>query len=263
MHTLSMVAHHGRREGDQARAQGVTARDKALVYADWRRVLFLHYAIPSNLLQPHVPQPFVVEEHDGSAWITLVALTMRCFRRHPKAPWWSRMFGLILEQRFFNVRTYVRHGDQTGAYFLWGWLSRPWGLPWSTAGLGLPCAFGEIEFDHGMESGPWRGLVRSRAGRFCYRAMMNPGAAIAPCVKGSLGHFALERYNGYFHFRGSGRIFRARHAPWSAACATVEVQEQSLMETAFPWFGRARLAGAHFTPGVGGVEIERPGKLES
>ena len=92
---------------------------------------------------------------------------------------------------------------------------------------------------------------------------MNPGPGIAPCEKGSLGHFALERYNGFFHYRGSGRIFRARHAPWSAGSATVEVQEQSLMENAFPWFEGARLAAAHFTPGVSDVEIERPGTLDS
>lgn len=235
---------------------------KVLVGTDWTRVLFLHYAVPSDVLRPWVSRRFEIEEHDGSAWVTLVALTMSGFWTHPQGPWWSGAFGWIAEQRFFNVRTYVRHGDALGAYFLWGWLSRPWGLPWTTAGLGLPGAFGGIEFDHPLAVGRIHGMVRTRSGQFSYAGVVDARQTFAPCPAGSLGQFALERYTGYFHYRGVDRQFETHHVPWTAVQIPLEAKDRSLVGGIFPWFGQARLVAAHFSPGVTGVWLSQPRAME-
>src|SRR5438045_9709752 len=50
------------------------------LFADWERIVFLHFLIEPGLLLPHVPPPLELELYDGQACVSLVALTMRRFR---------------------------------------------------------------------------------------------------------------------------------------------------------------------------------------
>jgi len=46
------------------------------VFADWERLVFLHFVIAPELLRPHVPQPFELELHEASAVVSVVAVTI-------------------------------------------------------------------------------------------------------------------------------------------------------------------------------------------
>lgn len=81
---------------------------------DWEHVLFLHWKIPKEKLQPFIEQPFQVETFENKAWVTIVLFqaTNSKFRYFPK---WTIYPSLTQ----INVRTYVRlgHFNETGVYF--------------------------------------------------------------------------------------------------------------------------------------------------
>jgi len=248
---------------EEAKGRLRAVKSEPLVRVEWRRVQFFHYAIEPMALRAQVPGAFEVELHHDSAIVSLVAVTMRHFRPNPAAPVWARLFAMIPEQRFFNLRTYVRHEDDSGAFFFWSWLSQPWGLPLPARPLGLTCDFARSEFHHEPEQGALRGVVRGRgnSGRFAYRARIESGHAFRPAATGSLAEFALERYRGYFWHRGSGRIFHASHPVWLQARCETEIEDDSLVVRAFPWFKQARFIEAHYAPGSDEVGIGQPRRL--
>lgn len=60
-----------------------------------------------------VPESLEIDLHDGKAWVSLVAFSMENIR--------PRGLPALLGISYFdeiNIRTYVRHGNKTGVYFL-------------------------------------------------------------------------------------------------------------------------------------------------
>src|SRR5687767_10602237 len=68
-----------------------------MVFAEWFEPLFFHYRIDPNIPRALVPAPFTVETFDGSGWVTLVAITMRRFRKTPQGKWMKHLFPLVRE----------------------------------------------------------------------------------------------------------------------------------------------------------------------
>jgi len=249
--------------GDAVKKRLLSTKGEPLVFAEWRRVMFLHYQVEPSVVRAQLPPSFGLELHQGRAIVSLVVLTMRRFRANPAAPFWAQLLAAVSEERFLNLRTYVRHDDEPGAFFFWSWLSRPWGLPLPIGPLGLTCDFARSEYHHEHENGGLWGVVRGRAtcGRFAYCGHIEPRQSFGPCSAGSLAEFALERFSGYFWHRGAGRVFRAWHPPWLQAPIEVEVEDDSLVVRAFPWFADTRFVEAHYASGFDEVWIGRPHRL--
>ena len=233
-----------------------------LSIVQWWRVLFLNSAVDPAALRRELPPEFELELHDDRAIVSLVALTKRNFRPHPQSPLWGRLFSLLPEQRFLNVRTYARLRDVPGAFFLWSWLSRPFGLPLPDRPLGLTCAFAKSEYRHENESNGLQGAVTAKGKHFSYVVPMPLAAPLSVCPAGSLSEFALERSTGYYGYRGAGRVFRAWHPAWLQTTVTVRINEDELIAERFPWFGEARFLEANYAPGFDEVWIGRPHSLE-
>ncbi|MFZ9792062.1 MAG: DUF2071 domain-containing protein, partial [Gemmataceae bacterium] len=53
-------------------------------YQRWSDLTFLHWRVPVDAIQVHLPRGLAVETFDGSAWIGLVPFSMERVR-----PWWS------------------------------------------------------------------------------------------------------------------------------------------------------------------------------
>ena len=57
------------------------------------------------------------------------------------------------------------------------------------------------------------------------------------------------------------RFFRVWHTPWPQVPVEVELKDQSLLETNWPFFRDARLAGGNFPPGLKDVWMGRPQRV--
>ena len=79
---------------------------------NWHDLFFAQWRVRATALQTHLPADLEAESWDGAAWISVVAFRLDVRRR------WLPALGPALRFVELNLRTYVRHGDQSGIYFL-------------------------------------------------------------------------------------------------------------------------------------------------
>ena len=73
----------------------------------------------------------------------------------------------------------------------------------------------------------------------------------------------MERYTGFFARRGQAYVFRAWHPPWAQMPLNVEIEDDSLISRAFPWFKQASFSGASFAPGFERVALGSAHRLQT
>jgi uncharacterized protein YqjF (DUF2071 family) len=228
-----------------------------MFYASWNRALFIHYAVAPSLLQPDVP--FELDMREGRAFVSLVAFTLHKMRprRGGKVGEW--LLKPIATHEFLNVRTYVRHQDEPGIYFLAEWLNNFAAVHLGPRSFGLPYRFGRVEYDHRRDGDSLRGMVKARDGELAYQGRMT-GDRSEPCHAGSLTEFLLERYTAFTRHRTRDRFFRVWHSPWPQTPAEIELNEDSLVATTCRWWRGADYVGANYSPGVA-VWMGRPHRI--
>jgi len=231
-------------------------RWEPFLLADWERVLMLHYEVPAEVLQPHVP--FELDLWKGKAYVSLVAFTMRDLA--PRRGGWlsALVFRPIATHEFLNVRTYVKHRGEQGIYFLAEWLPNLLSVLMGRPVFGLPYRWGRLHYTHCHEKGSIQGTVQSRKGhgRLAYRAEV--GQLFAPCEAGTLSEFLMERYTAFTEWMGLKRLFRIWHPPWTQCEVDAVISDDSLLSLAGSWASKARFVSASYCPGQVGVWMSRP-----
>lgn len=208
-------------------------------------VTFVHWRYSKSLLQPLMPPGLDVEQHDGSAWVTLTPLQMRDVRlsRTRAVP--------VPGPRTFaetNLRTYVRGPDgRPGVWFF----SLDAANDWITIGarlmLGAPYHRAELD----IRAGDGLLYTGMRAGRATatYRLHVQPGQHMKPTA---LDVWLTHRWRAYTRHAGLLLEIPVRHEPWPLQTATVTNVEESLTAAAgLPAPHAAALA--HYSDGVTGV----------
>jgi len=248
---------------EAARRRMASPPGDSLFVADWDRVLMIHFEVEADSLQRAVP--FELDLIANRAFITIVAFTMRHLRPQTGGRLAAWLLKPIATHEFLNVRTYVRHGGETGIFFLAEWLPNQLSVALGPGVFGLPYRHGQIEYRHRWERGAVAGRVEdSRTGEaFEYRASLDTKMRFTVCEKGSIQEWLMERYTAFTCVRGKARFFRVWHPPWRQVAAQVTIQQQSLLDDNWPLFRSARMIGANFSPGVHSVWMGRPHKTTS
>ena len=223
--------------------------------ADWMSPVFLHYRFPPECLRGVVP--FELELWEGSAWVTLVAFTLEGFRPSVGGGLGRLLFRPFREQRFLNVRTYVRHGGVGGIHFLAEWIS-----DWCNAKLGpllysLPYRHGRLNYRD--DGGDVRGVVKDATGELAFHGRAK--GRLESVAEGTREHFLLERYFAFNAGGPSRRWFAVCHDPWRQCEASVEIPTEGLLQQAFAWWGHGRFVSANYSPGALGVLMGRPHRM--
>lgn len=92
------------------RGRKVTSMPVPLAF-EWRNVVFCHWPIECDRLEPAIPAGLTIDTHYGTGWISIVALSARSTR--PRGlPRWT---GIDVNQ--LNLRTYVEKDGEPGVYF--------------------------------------------------------------------------------------------------------------------------------------------------
>jgi uncharacterized protein len=227
-----------------------------LVEAKWDRPLFLHYRVAVAELENHVSREYDIETFDGSAWVTVVAIRMTNFRPQKGAPFYKWFFPCVGAQKFLNVRTYVRHKKtgESGLYFLWGWLSRPRGLPFPKQPLGLPC--GSAQINYTTPPPHLNFAVQAEGEQFTFEGVVEDATYFKVPAAGSFEEFALERYNGFFTHGKQEKIFRAWHPPWEGWKVSIRSLRANLLGRRFPWLAGKKPDVVHYSPGFETVSMD-------
>lgn len=239
----------------------LAGRGETAFIARWDRVLMIHWEVDSEALQRVVPFP--VELREGRAFVSLVAFTMRGMAPARAGRLGAFLFRPIATHEFLNVRTYVREHDEPGIYFLSEWLSNRIAVQLGPVAFGLPYRHGRLDYTHAWEEGDLHGRVMdSHTGASLeYRASLDAPVSFQPCETETREEWLMERYTAFTERHGRRRLFRVWHEPWAQTPATVDVTCRTLLTENWSWMKEARLAGASFCPGLGGVWMGRPRPL--
>lgn len=255
---------------ESARERITSVRGQPLFYGDWLRAMFIHYEVDADVLQRVVP--FDLDLDGGRAYVSLVAFTMRGMRPCIGGKVSELLLKPISGHEFLNVRAYVRHGNETGIYFLAEWLSNRLSVALGPRIFGLPYRLGRLEYRHEHEDGLLHGVVSESTNgtkttdkrpSLEYGALVEAAPKFRPCALGTRDEFLLERYTAFTQLGlgGRARYFRIWHPPWPQMPIDVKVCNTSLLAKTWPWFADAKLIGANYSPGFKDVWMGRPHKL--
>jgi uncharacterized protein len=228
-----------------------------LFIGDWESLAMVHLEIPADELQRTVP--FELDLFEGSAFVSLVFFTMRRMR----LAWGPRILNLLFypfrEQRFLNVRTYVRHHGEAGIHFITEWISNRVCARLGPRLYSLPYRWGSHQMT--LARNIFRARVTDMATKSRLDCEMKLTRPFVRCEPGSREEFFFERYAAFNTHGPAPKMFRVSHLPWEQCRAETDMLDDSLLRTCFPWFSQARLAGANYSPGVRDVRMGWPKSL--
>jgi uncharacterized protein len=213
--------------------------------ADWMDVAFVHFRVDPKLLQPRVP--FELDLLDGDAFVSIVSFTQHRLRPTIGGRLAELLAAPLAQHEFLNLRTYVRHDETCGIYFLAEWIPNRLAQLIGPHLYGLPYRLGRL--DYGRD----RRLIRSRG-----RALDFTIESRSTCERDRLGDFLVERYSAFTHFAGVSRRFNVAHKPWPLSRCNVSIARADMLVEAALCLIDAAPTCAHYSTGVRDVMISRP-----
>lgn len=221
---------------------------RPVMYQSWRQLLFLHWALPPEVMAPLLPPGLTLDTFEGRAWVGLVPFTMKGVR-----PRGLPAVSFLSDFHETNVRTYVHfQGQKPGVWFfsleaanaVAVRLARTWfKLPYHYAGMELTREGPEGQVAY-HSTRRWPPPVPATC-----RVRCTPRGSAAASTPGTLQHFLVERY--FLYSRAGDALYRGQvhHAPYPVRGADVEDLDESLLLAAgIPRPSEAPLA--HFSEGV-------------
>ena len=181
----------------------------------WDDLLFLHYRVPAEQLRPLVHDGLELQQHSGSAWVSVTPFVITGLRARGLLP-----LPLASSFRELNVRTYVTRGGKPGIWFLLLDASsrvaveagrRLYRLPYFPADISVRRRGDEILYDCSRDEGK------------AFSAEYRSDGPVFNAERGSLEHFLTERYCLYAEHEG--HLYRAdiHHRPWPLQSANARV----------------------------------------
>lgn len=197
-----------------------------VIAQSWHHLMFAHWPVPPQMLQPLLPSGLTLDTYDGQAWVGVVPFHMRGIRLRglPPVPLTSAFAEL-------NVRTYVTLEDKPGVWFFSLDAANRIGveaarvffhLPYFNARMRVRLQNDAVHYDS------TRTDRRAAAGNFT--ASYRPTSDVYLSQPGNLDHWLTERYCLYA--AGKGRLYRGEihHAPWKLRRAEADITENTVTQ---------------------------------
>jgi len=174
--------------------------------ASWRNLVLVNYEVPVDLLRPHLPRGAEPDMRDGKAWCSLVGFQFLD----------TRVLGIkwpgFVNFPEWNLRFYVRHGDQRGVCFVKEYVPQRWVAFLANTLYGEPYVAARID----PRIGNNRAMYRLHTdGRINHLEVIADGPAAFPKEKGGIDDWFKEHEWGFGTLR-NGRLIRYRveHPRW-------------------------------------------------
>lgn len=225
-------------------AHGTHAEIRPWVWSQhWLDVLFLHWPVPTDALRSQLPAALEIDTYDGQAWVSLVL-----FRLRVRPRWLPFLPGLsnLVE---VNLRTYVRHRDEPGIWFLSAHADNGWAIRLAKQLTPMPYVQAEMCYRRRGEALEFRAACASPpAAKLALK--FSPLIDQETSIEGTLDSWLLERYRLYIQDR-TRRLLQADvvHDPWVTQDVEVSVSENNLGELVGLDLSGAP-ARVHFSAGV-------------
>lgn len=180
----------------------------------WLDLLFAHWPLDPEVLEPHVPRGLELDTFDSKAWIGVVPFRMARVR-----PWWSPSVPWLSYFPELNLRTYVvpaETGDKPGVWFFSLDAGNPVAVRLARRVFHLPYYDADMVVEREL-SGVRYHSVRTHEGapRAVLVGSYGPAGPVYRSRPGDLDHWLTERYCLYSG-DDEGRLYRGEihHEPW-------------------------------------------------
>jgi uncharacterized protein YqjF (DUF2071 family) len=177
----------------------------------WHDLLFAHWRVAMEAVQPTLPPGLALDTFDGTAWLGVVPFRMSGVRLRGTPP----LPGLSAFPEL-NVRTYVTHGGRPGVWFLSLDAASRLAVAAARAWFRLPYFVARMSCAHEGDDVVYRSVrthpgapMAELAGRY------GPRGDAFRSRPGTLEHWLTERY-ALYALSGRGELRRGdiHHAPW-------------------------------------------------
>lgn len=170
-------------------------------YQEWNDALFLHLPITYDELRPLVPRKLELDYCGDKYYISIVAFKMQNIR-----PKFLPSIELISNFYEINVRTYVKHREKTGVYFLSIEAEKFLSAFIAKKLSGLPYEKSSIIRDANSY------FNQNEKRGFYFKADFKPGSAIK--IKSDLDKWLTERYRLFIHQNDKLYRYDIHHKEW-------------------------------------------------
>jgi uncharacterized protein YqjF (DUF2071 family) len=193
------------------------------VWMSWQKLLFAHWPVDPDLVEPHVPDELTLQTREGAAWIGVVPFDMIIKgRAMPR-------FGRQSHFLELNVRTYVTHDDKPGVWFFSLEAERWLAVRAARALFHLPYFDADMALEEEGDGIVYRserthdGVEPAR-----FEGRYEPTGEPYHAEDGSLEHFLTERYCLYAHDGVSLLRADVHHEPWPLQRAEVDIETNTM-----------------------------------
>lgn len=214
---------------------------RAIGYQRWTNLLFVHWKMPVELVQPLIPPELTLDTWEGQAWVGLVPFFMSGVR-----PWWSPAIPGVSSFCETNVRTYVHfRGRDPGVWFLSLEAARSlavriarwrWHLPYYRAKMNLNRHGDDVAYEStrlwpGKQGSGCR--IRAEIGPLLGDDTPERALPAGRALPETLEHFLVERYILYAQV-APGQLLagRVHHVPYPVRMARVTEFQDTLLPAA-------------------------------
>ena len=214
---------------------------RSLLSMRWDDLLFAHWPVDPEVVEPTLPDGLDVDTRDGDAYLGVVGFQMASIR--------PRGVPVGLSFPELNLRTYVRADDGPGVYFYNLDAADRVGVPIARTLFKLPYYRAEMRLDRAPDGDvTLRSRRRGDAPAARFAATYRPTGVEYEPEDGTLAAFLTENYRFY---TGDGPIYYGDigHPPWPLAPAAVDIESNTL----FAANGFDSPPGdplVHYSPGV-------------
>jgi uncharacterized protein len=194
----------------------------------WRNQLFAHWRVSEDVLRPLIPEPLVLDQFDGQAFVGLTPFRLSDLQIGPLPP-------LPVASDFLevNVRTYVRYGGKSGVFFFSLDASSQVAVLGARFTFDLPYFHADMQLSRA--SAEWFEYRSRRLGdvRAELAVRYRPNGSVFNAVPGTLDYFLIERY-ALFTVPDPQRVMCVdiHHAPWNLQAAFAEFTSNTMAAAA-------------------------------
>jgi uncharacterized protein len=191
----------------------------------WYDLLFAHWEIEPELLQPFIPSGLQLDTYQGKAWIAVVPFRMSGIRLKymPSIPYTSNFPEI-------NVRTYVTYQGKPGVYFFSLDASNYLAVKVAKSFFHLPYYHSKIEVRSEGASIKYHSYRKKSREEFRFKGNYQPISDVFHAERGSLEYWLTERYCLYTE--KYNRLYRGEihHPPWPLQQARAVIDENTMID---------------------------------
>jgi len=195
----------------------------------WTDLLFAHWPVDPEPLRRQLPAGLELDLYDGQAWLGIVP-----FRMSDVSPRGLPALPVVSAFPEANVRTYVRHGDRTGVWFLsLDAASRPT-VEGARVAFHLPYLLASMSIETRGDAVVYRSERRDpRGAPAALDVTYGPSGPVRHAQPGSFEAWSTDRLR-LFAVDGDGALWRTeiRHAAWPLQPARAAFAVQTLSAAA-------------------------------